>query len=53
MEAEIVSMVLKMYSAPHGAAGAMTSGGTESIIMAVKTYRDWAKKTKGITEPEM
>jgi glutamate/tyrosine decarboxylase-like PLP-dependent enzyme len=31
----------------------MTSGGTESIIMAVKTYRDWARATKGITEPEM
>ena len=31
----------------------MTSGGTESIVMAVKTYRDWARATKGITEPEM
>jgi len=31
----------------------MTSGGTESIIMAVKAHRDWARATKGITEPEM
>lgn len=31
----------------------MTSGGTESIVMAIKTYRDWARATKGITEPEM
>jgi len=53
MEAEIVAMVLKMYRAPEGAAGAMTSGGTESIVMAVKTYRDWARAVKGITEPEM
>ena len=30
-----------------------TSGGTESILMACKTYRDWAKATKGITRPEM
>jgi sphinganine-1-phosphate aldolase len=30
-----------------------TSGGTESILMSVKTHRDWARKTKGITEPEM
>ncbi|KAI0358513.1 PLP-dependent transferase [Trametes cingulata] len=52
MEAEIVAMVLKMYHNPNGA-GATTSGGTESIIMAVKTYRDWARATKGITEPEM
>ncbi|KAF8149467.1 pyridoxal phosphate-dependent transferase [Crassisporium funariophilum] len=53
MEAEIVAMCLKMYRAPEGAAGAMTSGGTESIIMAVKTYRDWARSVKGIKHPEM
>jgi sphinganine-1-phosphate aldolase len=35
------------------AAGNMTSGGTESIMMAVKTARDWARAEKGITEPEM
>ena len=52
MEAEIVSMVLRMYNNPNGA-GATTSGGTESIIMSVKTHREWAKATKGITEPEM
>ncbi|KAF7428001.1 hypothetical protein PC9H_007219 [Pleurotus ostreatus] len=52
MEAEIVAMCLRMYNNPNGA-GTMTSGGTESIIMAVKTYRDWARETKGITEPEM
>ncbi|CDO76973.1 hypothetical protein BN946_scf184281.g20 [Trametes cinnabarina] len=52
MEAEIVAMVLKLYNNPNGA-GTTTSGGTESIIMAVKTYRDWARATKGITEPEM
>ncbi|KAJ8472727.1 hypothetical protein ONZ51_g8322 [Trametes cubensis] len=52
MEAEIVAMVLKMYNNPNGA-GTTTGGGTESIIMAVKTHRDWARATKGITEPEM
>ncbi|EGO00216.1 hypothetical protein SERLA73DRAFT_89122 [Serpula lacrymans var. lacrymans S7.3] len=52
MEAEIVAMCLRMYNNPDGA-GTMTSGGTESIVMAVKTYRDWAKAVKGITEPEM
>lgn len=52
MEAEIVAMVLKIYNNPTGA-GCTTSGGTESIVMAVKTYRDWARATKGITEPEM
>ena len=52
MEAGIVSMCLRLYNNPNGA-GTMTSGGTESIIMAVKTYRNWARSVKGITEPEM
>ena len=52
MEAEVVQMCLRMYNNPDGA-GTMTSGGTESIIMSVKTHRDWAKAVKGITEPEM
>ncbi|KAJ9108577.1 hypothetical protein QFC19_002293 [Naganishia cerealis] len=52
MEAEIVSMCLNLFNNPHGA-GTTTSGGTESILMACKTYRDWARATKGITRPEM
>ena len=52
MEAEIVAMCLRMYNNPSGA-GTTTSGGTESIIMSVKTHRDWAREVKGITEPEM
>ncbi|KAG5639034.1 hypothetical protein H0H81_007647 [Sphagnurus paluster] len=52
MEAEIVSMCLRLYNNPDGA-GTMTSGGTESIIMSIKTHRDWARQVKGITEPEM
>ena len=33
--------------------GVVTSGGTESILLAMKTYRDWAKDQKKITRPEM
>lgn len=33
--------------------GNMTSGGTESILLAVKTSRDYMKTKKGITKPEM
>lgn len=33
--------------------GNMTSGGTESIILAVKSSRDYMKATKGISKPEM
>lgn len=52
-EAEIVSMTGHMLNAPKGACGTVSSGGTESILLAMKTYRDWARETKGITEPEM
>lgn len=52
MEAEIVAMCLRMYHCPEGA-GTTTSGGTESIVMAVKTYRDWARAVKGVRAPEM
>jgi len=33
--------------------GTVTSGGTESILLAVKTYRDWARARRGVTSPEM
>jgi sphinganine-1-phosphate aldolase len=31
----------------------MTTGGTESILLACKTYRDYAREIKGIKKPEM
>jgi len=40
MEAEVVAMVLSLFSAPVDAVGVTTSGGTESILMALKAYRD-------------
>ena len=33
--------------------GNMTSGGTESILMAVKSTRDYMRAIKGIRNPEM
>ncbi len=53
-EAEIVAMTSHMLNgAEIGACGTMTSGGTESILLAMKTYRDMAREQKGITHPEM
>lgn len=60
-EAEIVSMVSGMVGADgvgesngkDGVCGVVTSGGTESIMLAMKTYRDWARKEKGVKKPEM
>lgn len=41
MEREIIEMSLGLLHAPDGAAGGLTSGGSESILMAVKTCREW------------
>lgn len=43
MEAEVISMALGLLGAPEGAAGAITSGGTDSITMAMKAARDYAR----------
>lgn len=53
-EAEIVSMTANMLGGEdQNVCGTVSSGGTESILLAMKTYRDWARDTKGITKPEM
>lgn len=48
MEAEVVAMTASLLGGgPHGpcptVCGSMTSGGTESILMAMKAARDWAR----------
>jgi len=53
MESEVISMVLRMYSGPATACGAFTTGGTESILMAMKAYRDKGRAERGITEPNI
>ena len=42
-----------MFNAPSTGAGACTSGGTESILMACLSARQKARAERGITEPEM
>jgi len=53
MEAEVVQMCVDIFKGGKNACGTMTSGGTESIIMAIKAYRDWAREVKGIMDPEI
>lgn len=53
MERDVVSMTTGLLHGDEGSGGTMTSGGTESILMAVKTARDRAREEKGITAPEM
>jgi sphinganine-1-phosphate aldolase len=52
-ESEVVSIAANLLGGGDKAAGSMTSGGSESIMMAVKTHRDWALATKGIKNPEI
>ncbi len=53
-EAEIVAMTADMLGGEgQDICGTVSSGGTESIMLAMKTYRDWAREKKGITRPEM
>ena len=60
-EAEVTAMVGRML---HGdevskanpmdeEAGAITSGGTDSIFNAMFVYREWGREAKGITTPEV
>jgi sphinganine-1-phosphate aldolase len=54
LEKDIVASVAELLRADDDVVGNVTSGGTESIQMAVKTARDWARKNRPeIKEPEM
>jgi sphinganine-1-phosphate aldolase len=55
MESEIVAMTVKLFNGDPrtGHCGTMTSGGTESILMACKAYRDLARSKRGVREPEL
>ena len=47
METEVVQMALDLFKAPEGARGYMTTGGTESIIQAVQSCRNWSRAARG------
>lgn len=57
-EAEVVAMTAAILGSKVEASGGqicgnMTSGGTESILLAVKSTRDYMKSKRGIKKPEM
>ncbi|OMJ20187.1 Sphingosine-1-phosphate lyase [Smittium culicis] len=53
LDAEVVSMVLRMFNSPEDGCGTTTSGGTESIIMAVRAHLEKAKKERNVTNPNL
>lgn len=52
MEAEVVRMTINLFHGDDECCGTVTTGGTESIIMACKAFRDLAY-SKGISNPQM
>lgn len=53
-ETEVVAMVGALMSGDSHTAGNMTTGGTESILMAVLAAREWGRAHKPkVTQPEM
>ncbi|XP_076630200.1 sphingosine-1-phosphate lyase isoform X2 [Colletes latitarsis] len=52
-EAEVVRIACRLFHGDEDSCGTMTTGGTESILLACKTYRDYARHMKGIKNPEM
>jgi len=57
-EAEIVAMTASMLGAGHATpeapvVGTVSSGGTESILLAMKAYRDFARERRGVAAPEI
>ncbi len=54
LENEVVRMTANLLGCDNKVVGNFTSGGTESLILAVKTARDYSRAVKPhITEPEL
>jgi sphinganine-1-phosphate aldolase len=53
IQSEVVGWTGGLLHAPTGAAGFLTSGGTESILCAVLAARERGRIERGITVPEM
>ncbi|XP_015439311.1 PREDICTED: sphingosine-1-phosphate lyase [Dufourea novaeangliae] len=53
MEAEVVRIACHLFHGDQESCGTMSTGGTESILLACKAFRDYARYVKGIKYPEM
>ena len=53
LENDIIRITANLLNGDENTCGVVTSGGTESCLLAVKTYRDYGKAVKGIKKPEM
>lgn len=53
IQSEVVGICRELFHGPETAAGFLTSGGTESILMACKAARDRGREERGVTAPQM
>ena len=53
LENEVISATADILHGTEEVCGVVTSGGTESCLMAVKTYRDMARDQRRVRKPEM
>ncbi len=53
MEAEIIRMVLNLFHGDADSCGIGTSGGTESILLAMLAYKEQGKAVRGIDRPNI
>jgi sphinganine-1-phosphate aldolase len=53
LETEIISATARLLNGTPEVCGVVTSGGTESCLLAVKTYRDLARSQRRLRRPEM
>ena len=51
MECEVIAMTSRLFS-EQDVYGLVTPGGTDSILYAMYSYREWGRK-KGIKNPNM
>ena len=51
MERDVIAMALELMGGDESSDGIFTSGGTESLILAVKAARDWARAEGRFREP--
>ena len=51
MEAEVGRITINLFNGTNQSVATVTSGGTESIILACKAYRDYARYERGIRTP--
>ena len=53
MEIDIINMIKELYKGDQTCCGNVTYGGTESILLACVTYRNYYRHKKGITKPNI